>query len=153
MIQAMAILVKPVTHCLDNFLIPLFEELQALQNYGVLISCNDGDYHLKVHVLFMTGDIVGVQELIHHKTFCSTYGCHMCYIQPKSIPSRNGNGFTKSFAGNPSGVYEMRRKVDFTEEAFLEGSIIPVSLNFSKTALIYTIPYLNFTYYIISLIF
>ncbi|KAG2210805.1 hypothetical protein INT45_007730 [Circinella minor] len=125
MIQAMAIPVKPVTHCLDNFLIPLFEELQALQNYGVLISCNDGDYHLKVHVLFMTGDIVGVQELIHHKTFRSTYGCHMCYIQPKSIPSRNGNGFTKSFAGNPSGVYEMRRKVDFTEEAFLEGSIIP----------------------------
>ncbi|KAG2212940.1 hypothetical protein INT45_009797 [Circinella minor] len=109
MIQAIAIPVKPATHCLDNFLIPLFKELQALQNYGVLISCNDGDYHLKVHALFMTGDIVGVQELIHHKTF----------------RSMNGNGFTKSFVGNPNSVYEMRRKVNFTEEAFLEGSIIP----------------------------
>ncbi|KAG2221120.1 hypothetical protein INT45_008641 [Circinella minor] len=119
MIQVMAIPVKPTTHCLDNFLLPLFEELDVLQKYGVMVPCTDGLFHLKAHALFMTGDIVGVQELIHHKTFRSEFGCHMCYIQPKSMPSRNGNGSTKSFVGNPNGVYEVCNKIDLYRESIL----------------------------------
>ena len=117
MIQVMAIPVKPATHCLDNFLSPLFEELDMLQKYGVMISCTDSLFHLKAHAVFMTGDIVGVQELIHHRIFRSEFGCHMCYIQPKSMSSRNGNGFTKSFVGNPNGVYEMCNKMYFYKDS------------------------------------
>ncbi|KAI9275913.1 hypothetical protein BDA99DRAFT_532859 [Phascolomyces articulosus] len=82
-----------------------------LQKYGVDMSCSDGTFlHFKVHAMFMTGDVVGVQELVHNKTFRSRFSCHMCYIEPESHESRQGLGMTKCFLGNQDGVYELRDK-------------------------------------------
>ena len=60
---------------LYSFLKPLMNELFILKNVGMEVKFPNGSVKVKVHLLLASGDIVGVQELIHHSGHNSTYGC------------------------------------------------------------------------------
>ena len=77
MIQVCILPVKPKS--MDNFLEPLFIELHKLKKAGLEVKCASGVFRLNVHLMLISGDIVVVQELIHH-SYRALYGCRLCPI-------------------------------------------------------------------------
>ena len=84
---------------LFSFLTPLLNELRILEDGGLKIICKDGSFNFKVHLLLASGDIIGVQELMHHKGHNSEYGCRQCRIQTIREISPAGKGYGHYYTG------------------------------------------------------
>ncbi|KAG2216785.1 hypothetical protein INT45_009672 [Circinella minor] len=84
---------------LYSFLKPLMNELFILENAGMEVRFPNGSVKVKVHLLLASGDIVGVQELIHHSGHNSSYGCRQCHIKSVSSISPTGRGNGRYYTG------------------------------------------------------
>ncbi|KAI8967320.1 hypothetical protein BDB01DRAFT_734017 [Pilobolus umbonatus] len=70
---------KPVD--LDSFLAPLVEELMSLSTNGMIVKRAGVEVcKARVHLMAATGDIIGVQELMHHTGSNSWDGCRLCKV-------------------------------------------------------------------------
>lgn len=88
---------------IDSFLQPLLDKLRILQSYGVKATCENGStYSLKAHLLLMSGDIIGVQQLVKHTGHQSEHGCRRCHI--KSVPAISPSvlGYGRYYRGSSS---------------------------------------------------
>ncbi|KAG2226021.1 hypothetical protein INT45_002487 [Circinella minor] len=79
---------------LYTFLKPLLNELRILEDAGMKVSCPSGVFTFHVYLMLTSGDIIGAQEICHHKGHNSTYGCRQCLIKtvPHTSPTGNGTG-------------------------------------------------------------
>ncbi|KAG2216487.1 hypothetical protein INT45_001813 [Circinella minor] len=84
---------------LFSFLTPLLNELCILEDGGLKVICEDGLFNFKVHLLLASGDIIGVQELIHHKGHNSDYGCRQCHIKTVREIGPAGKGYGRYYTG------------------------------------------------------
>ncbi|KAI9243657.1 hypothetical protein BDA99DRAFT_448935 [Phascolomyces articulosus] len=98
MIQV-AIIPADHTGNIYSFLRPLINELRVLEDGGMRVNCGNSSIHVKVHCLLASGDIIGVQELIHHKGCMSLYGCQQCRIQSVREISPAGRGYGRYYTG------------------------------------------------------
>lgn len=78
---------KPVD--LFSFLNPLLSEMKVLSEQGMEVVAGGQTICAKVHLLFATGDIPAVSDLIFHKGHNSVHGCRFCTV--KGV-SKNGYG-------------------------------------------------------------
>lgn len=97
MIQVAVLPIKPKD--IYNFLERLLQELRTLESAGLKVKCPDGIFEMKVHLLLTSGDIVGVQELIHHTGHQSKYGCRICHIASISATGPAGKGKGRYYPG------------------------------------------------------
>ncbi|KAG2215776.1 hypothetical protein INT45_012494 [Circinella minor] len=104
MIQVCVLPVKPKS--MDNFLEPLFIELCKLQTAGLEVRCGAGVFRLNVHLMLTSGDIVAIQELIHH-SYRALYGCRICPV--KTIKALSPEGVD----GAPE--FSIKKKTKFAE--------------------------------------
>ncbi|KAG2214170.1 hypothetical protein INT45_008584 [Circinella minor] len=81
------------------FLRPLINELRVLEDAGMIVDCAGGPINVKVHCLLASGDIIGVQELIHHSGCMSSYGCRQCRIATVREISPAGRGYGRYYTG------------------------------------------------------
>ena len=97
----MQVAIIPADHTgnIYSFLRPLLNELRILENGGMKVNCADGTFDAKVHLLLASGDIIGVQELIHHSGCNSLYGCRQCRIKTVALTSPKGKGKGHYFTG------------------------------------------------------
>ncbi|KAG2209614.1 hypothetical protein INT45_013814, partial [Circinella minor] len=105
---------------LYTYLKPLLNELRILQDTGMKVACDDGEFSLKVHLMLASGDIIGVQELIHHKGHSSDYGCRQCRILSTSLISSAGKGHARYYPGtvamsSPRPEFGIKKKTEFSE--------------------------------------
>ena len=114
MIQVCVLLVKPKS--MDNFLEPLFIELRKLQTAGLEVRCGAGVFRLNVHLMLTSGDIVTVQELIHH-SYRALYGCRICPIKTVKALSPEGVGNGNYFSGLRNNVQQFRDIMHYTDGA------------------------------------
>ncbi|KAG2223481.1 hypothetical protein INT45_001229, partial [Circinella minor] len=82
---------------LFSFLTPLLNKLRILEDGGLKVICEDGLFNFKVHLLLASGDIIGVQELIHHKGHNSDYGCRQCHIKTVREIGPAGKGYGRYY--------------------------------------------------------
>ncbi|KAG2215835.1 hypothetical protein INT45_002904 [Circinella minor] len=94
-----SIILADHTGNLYSFLNPLMNELFILENAGMEVRFPNGAVKVKVHLLLASGDIVGVQELIHHSGHNSSYGCRQCHIKSVSSISPTGRGNGRYYTG------------------------------------------------------
>ncbi|KAG2214625.1 hypothetical protein INT45_003977 [Circinella minor] len=128
MIQV-AILSADHTGNLYTYRKPLLNELRILQDAGMKVTCDDGEFSLKVHLMLASGDIISVQELIHHKGHSSDYGCRQCRILSTSLISPASKGRACYYPGivamsSPRPVedfsqrnseFDIKKKTEFSE--------------------------------------
>ncbi|KAG2223175.1 hypothetical protein INT45_011521 [Circinella minor] len=76
------VIIIPADHTgnIYSFLCPLINKLRVLEDAGMIVDCAGGPINVKVHYLLVSGDIIGVQELIHYSGCMSSYGCRQCRI-------------------------------------------------------------------------
>ncbi|KAI9247956.1 hypothetical protein BDA99DRAFT_591565 [Phascolomyces articulosus] len=98
MIQV-AIIPTDHTSNIYSFLRPLINELRVLKDGGMRVNCGNSSIHVKVHCLLASGDIISVQELIHHKGCMSLYSCQQCRIQSVCEISPAGRGYSRYYTG------------------------------------------------------
>ena len=114
MIQVCILPVKPKS--MDNFLEPLFIELRKLEKAGLEVKCSSGVFHLNVHLMLTSGDIVAVQELVYH-SYRSLYGCRICPIQTINAVSPEGAGNGNYFRGSRNALHHFRDIEQFVDGA------------------------------------
>lgn len=97
----MQVAIIPADHTgnIYSFLRPLMNELRVLEDAGMIVDCADGPINVKVHCLLASGDIIGVQELIHHSGCMSLYGCRQCRITTVREISPAGRGYGRYYTG------------------------------------------------------
>ncbi|KAG2223136.1 hypothetical protein INT45_005692 [Circinella minor] len=110
MIQVCVLLVKPKS--MDNFLEPLFIELRKLLTADLEVRCGAGVFRLNVHLMLTSGDIVAVQELIHH-SYRALYGCQICPIKTVKALSPEGVSNGNYFSGLCNNVHQFRDIVHY----------------------------------------
>jgi hypothetical protein len=65
-----------------EFLSPLLDELLSLEKHGISVLCDDGMLReMKVHCLFVTGDLPGISPIAGHAGHTSHSPCRICTIQ------------------------------------------------------------------------
>ena len=101
---------------MDNFLEPLFIELRKLEKVGLEVKCASGVFPLNVHLMLTSGDIVAVQELIHH-SYRSLYGCRICPIRTINAVSPEGAGNGNYFRGSRNVLQQFRDIGQFIDGA------------------------------------
>ncbi|KAG2217936.1 hypothetical protein INT45_004063 [Circinella minor] len=114
MIQVCVLPVK--LKSMDNFLEPLFIELSKLQTTSLEIRCGAGVFRLNVHLMLTSGDIVAVQELIHH-SYRALYGCRIYPIKAVKALSPEGVGNGNYFSGLRNNVHQFRDIMHYIDGA------------------------------------
>lgn len=88
------------TKDIDSFLQPLLEELKVLEQFGMTVVCSRQVFQLKAHLLLVTGDIMGMQELAHHTGHASRFGCRQCHIVSVPCVGPSGDGQDQYYPGS-----------------------------------------------------
>lgn len=122
MIQV-AIIPADHTGNLFSFLMPLVNELRTLEDGGMTVYCSNGSFHVNVHLIIGSGDIIGVAELANHSGHGSRFGCRQCRIETIREISPKGAGHGHYYHGGPRTGMPAER----TDDEFKIGNL--VSLN------------------------
>ncbi|KAI7848621.1 hypothetical protein BDC45DRAFT_574641 [Circinella umbellata] len=80
------------------------------------VRCGASVFRLNVHLMLTSGDIVAVQELIHH-SYQALYGCRICPIKTVKALSPEGVGNGNYFSGLRNNVQQFRDIMHYTDGA------------------------------------
>ncbi|KAG2208192.1 hypothetical protein INT45_010943, partial [Circinella minor] len=73
---------------ISTFLEPILEELNDLYRNGITVNIDGDDINIKVHLLFIGGDIPAVAKLAGHAGHQHYHGCRFCTIRGVFIKNR-----------------------------------------------------------------
>lgn len=75
---------------LNSFLLPFIQEIQNLSTNGVVLTMYDGKRTLlRVHLLFVLGDLSGIAKLCYLLGHNSNFPCRFCCIKGIWVPGSN----------------------------------------------------------------
>ena len=68
-----------------SHLFHMMQELQELENEGMVVTIGERSYSVKVHLIGSYGDIPAVSELNHLTGHTSYFPCRFCTIRPFKV--------------------------------------------------------------------